>query len=248
MNKKYIAHSFNRAAKKYDKIAIFQQKSGQHLFKLLSIIPGKTILDAGCGTGYFSYQWKLIGKKVIALDISSSMLKVAKKKGAANTYIQADMEMLPLKNESVDLCFSHLSIQWCDNLHHTLSELYRITKRGGVIAFSTLLEGSLNELKECWRKIDNNSHINSFMNIQDIKAICNIWKYKFEQQCWLTIYPSLITLLKSLKDIGATYLKKGRTHGLMTKNKLNKLALYYPHIGHQFPLTYQLLFGILYRE
>ncbi|MGP1957166.1 MAG: methyltransferase domain-containing protein [Arsenophonus sp. ER-QC15-MAG3] len=96
------------AAKNYDNNALFQQQSGQYLFDSLYSISSNIVLDAGCGTGYFSEKWKSVGKKVIALDLSSSMLIIAKQKQTANSYIQADMEFLPLANESVDICFSHL--------------------------------------------------------------------------------------------------------------------------------------------
>ncbi len=249
MDKQAIAHAFGRAAKNYDNIALFQQESGQYLFDCLSRTPGNIILDAGCGTGYFSKQWQLIGKEVIALDLSASMLEIAQQKQTARIYIQSDMDCLPLGDESIDLCFSNLSIQWCNNLYTPLSELYRITKKGGVIAFSTLIDGSLQELRECWKKIDNNRHINSFMTFEQIKRICNKWTYTLEQRSSYLTYSSFPSLLQSLKGIGATYLTNGRQQkGLMTKNHLAKLLNYYPNINKKFPLTYQLVYGMLYRE
>ncbi|WGO82629.1 malonyl-ACP O-methyltransferase BioC [Arsenophonus apicola] len=249
INKQAIAHAFGRAAKNYDNIALFQQQSGQHLFDCLSAMPGNTILDAGCGTGYFSKQWHLAGKQVIALDLSASMLAIAQQKQAAKSYVQADMECLPLAEESVDLCFSHLAIQWCSNLYTPLSELYRITKKGGVVAFSTLVDGSLHELQRCWQKVDNNRHINSFMTFAQIKQTCHGWPHSLEQRSWHVIYPSFACLLQSIKGIGATYLTDGRQQqGLMTKNQLAKLLDHYPHVDEQFPLTYQLVYGMLYRE
>uniref|UniRef100_A0AAT9G4S1 Malonyl-[acyl-carrier protein] O-methyltransferase n=1 Tax=Candidatus Aschnera chinzeii TaxID=1485666 RepID=A0AAT9G4S1_9ENTR len=250
INKRVIAKSFGRAAKNYDKIAFFQQKSGKILFDSVSTIQSSDIiLDAGCGTGYFSKQWKLIGKKVIALDLSLSMLYVAKEKKTAMSYIHADIELLPLKDETIDLCFSHLAIQWCENLYTALSELYRITKKGGIVAFSTILDGSLEELKQCLHKIDEYHHVNSFLTFKEIQSICNNWSCNFKQQTWHLIYPTFHKLLQSLKGIGATYLWNNRKHyGLMTKNYLNKLINNYPCINDEFPLTYKLVFGILYRE
>ncbi|AMA64857.1 Malonyl-[acyl-carrier protein] O-methyltransferase [Candidatus Arsenophonus lipoptenae] len=247
--KQAIAHAFGRAAKNYDNIALFQQQSGQYLFNCLSSIPSNIILDVGCGTGYFSDQWRLTGKQVIALDLSAAMLAIAQQKKVAKIYIQADMEYLPIADESIDLCFSHLAIQWCSNLYTPLSELYRITKKGGVIGFSTLIDGSLKELQQCWKKIDNNKHINSFMTFQQIKQTCHSWKYSLKKQSWLLTYPSFICLLRSIKGVGATYLINGRQQqGLMTKNQLEKLIDYYPHSNKQFPLTYNLVYGMLYRE
>ncbi|MGP1930082.1 MAG: malonyl-ACP O-methyltransferase BioC, partial [Arsenophonus sp. ET-DL12-MAG3] len=63
------------------------------------------------------------------------------------------------------------------------------------------------------------------------------------------IYSSFSSLMQSLKGIGATYLIDGRQYqGLMTKNHLDKLINYYPYINEKFPLTYQLVYGMLYRE
>lgn len=42
------------------------------------------ILDAGCGTGYFSDVFQQQGAEVTALDLSSGMLEVARKKAALN--------------------------------------------------------------------------------------------------------------------------------------------------------------------
>ncbi|WP_238149224.1 methyltransferase domain-containing protein [Arsenophonus endosymbiont of Aleurodicus floccissimus] len=58
----------------------------------------------------------------MALDLSASDVSIAQQKQAAMSYIQADIEKLLLADESVDLCFSHLAIQWCSNLSIPLNE------------------------------------------------------------------------------------------------------------------------------
>lgn len=250
INKKNIANAFGRAAKNYDKIAKFQQETGNYLFNiLLPFINGDIVLDAGCGTGYFSKKWKSIGKKVIALDLSLLMLINAQKKETAIGYIEGDIECLPIKDKSVDFCFSNLAIQWCGSIYKALSELYRITKKGGVVGFSTLADGSLKELKECCEKIDDRQHINSFLTFQEIKKKCMNWKCLLKKKSWNLNYCSIHSLLYSLKGVGATNLLTGRKHGLMTKNYIKKLIDNYPNRkGHIFPLTYQVIFGILYRN
>lgn len=250
INKKKIANTFDRAANNYDKIAKFQQQTGNYLFNiLLPFIKGEIVLDAGCGTGYFSKKWKLMGKKVIALDLSLLMLTNAKKKNTATSYIKGDIENLPIKDNSVDFCFSNLAIQWCNNTHKALSELYRITKKGGVIAFSTLADGSLKELKECCKKIDNKPHVNSFLTFKEIKKKCHHWRCFLKKKSWRLNYYSIYLLLQSLKGAGATYLLNRKKHGLMTKNFINKIIDNYPiKEENKFPLTYQVIFGILYRD
>lgn len=45
---------------------------------------GDRVLDAGCGTGYFSQKWRQQGRFVIALDLSHAMLQVARQQQRAN--------------------------------------------------------------------------------------------------------------------------------------------------------------------
>lgn len=250
INKKKIANTFGRAANNYDKIAKFQREIGNYLFNiLLPLVKGEIVLDAGCGTGYFSKKWKLIGKKVIALDLSLLMLINAKNKGTATSYIEGDIENLPIKDNSVDFCFSNLAIQWCNNIYIALKELYRITKKGGIIAFSTLADGSLKELKECYKKIDHKQHVNSFLTFKEIQKKCIHWRCALRKKSWHLNYYSINSLLQSLKGVGATYLFNRKKHGLMTKNFIKKIIDNYPvKEEKKFPLTYQVIFGILYRD
>ncbi|KIE64259.1 malonyl-ACP O-methyltransferase BioC [Candidatus Riesia pediculischaeffi] len=248
-NKNAIAFSFGRAAKYYDDFAILQRKIGTRLFRKCSdSFEQKIILDAGCGTGFFSKKWKLIGKRVIALDISQEMLKVAKVGNSASCYMQADIESIPLKSNSVDLCFSNLVLQWCRNIHIPLSQMYRVTKYGGLVVFTTLADGSLKELRQCWEKVNNLSHFNSFLTYEEVEIACKIWLNKLEQISWYFLYPSFQSLLNSIKGIGASYLYKRKKKGLMTQKYLEKLVRNYPNVDNMFPLTYKIIFGTLYRE
>ncbi|ARC54430.1 malonyl-ACP O-methyltransferase BioC [Candidatus Riesia pediculicola] len=247
-NKNAIAFSFGKAARYYDNFSIFQKQIGKKLFKRFSSNVGNIVLDAGCGTGFFSKQWKLIGKNVIALDLSESMLHVAEEGQSASYYVQADIESIPLKNKSVDLCFSNLVIQWCKNIFIPLNQMYRVTKCGGLVVFTTLADGSLKELKQCWERVNQSSHFNSFLTFDEIKIACKIWSNSLEQKSCCFLYPSFQVLLRSIKGTGATYLYNEKKRGLMTKKYLERLINNYPNVNNMFPLTYKVIFGALYRE
>jgi len=110
--KQKIASAFGRAAKRYDSIAHYQQNCGHQLLSLLAStlsnhhnFRAKKIMDAGCGTGFFSRVMSESGAEVMALDLSSSMLEVARSKGAATDYICADMESYLLRMKLLILCF-----------------------------------------------------------------------------------------------------------------------------------------------
>ncbi|MGV2470181.1 malonyl-ACP O-methyltransferase BioC, partial [Bacillus subtilis] len=61
-------------------------------------------------------------------------------------------------------------------------------------------------------------------------------------------FSNLIELLNSVKGIGATHLTAGRQSGLMTRQRLQQLISVYPDTDQGLPLTYQTVFGIIYRD
>ena len=54
--------------------------------------------------------------------------------------------------------------------------------------------------------------------------------------------------MKSLKGIGATWLHEGRTPGLLSRTRLAALAAHYPQEQGSYPLSYQLVYGVIYRD
>src|SRR5476649_2491358 len=161
--KQRIARTFGRAAANYDRHAGLQRTSGQRLMTLVGPRTGWTVLDAGCGTGWFSRSWRAQHNRIVALDLSPTMLVQARANDSADAYLAGDIEHLPLGEASVDLCFSNLAVQWCDDLPRALAEFYRVTRPGGIIAVSTLADGSLSELRQAWSYVDRGVHLNRFL-------------------------------------------------------------------------------------
>lgn len=250
--KQKIASAFGKAAKRYDSIAYYQQNSGHQLLDLLASaqvnLCGKKVIDVGCGTGFFSQILTAKGAEVTALDLSSGMLDVARQKNAAEQYICADMEALPFADQTFDIIFSNLGIQWCSDLSLTLTELHRVTKSGGVMVFTTLAKGSLSELSQAWTALDGYSHVNEFLSFEQITASCQPWKHQLRLQPDKLHFSDLARLLNSLKGIGATHLTAGRQGGLMTRQRLQQLECAYPVSDNGLELTYQTVFGIIYRD
>lgn len=138
VNKQAVASAFSRAAGSYDAAAALQRDVGERLLGMGSAHPGERLLDAGCGTGYFSRLWRERGKQVTALDLAPGMLDVARQRQAAHHYLLGDIERVPLPDAAMDICFSSTVVQWCSDLPAALAELYRVTRPGGAILFSTL--------------------------------------------------------------------------------------------------------------
>lgn len=85
----------------------------------------KIVLDAGCGSGRWSYALLKLGAKVIGVDISRGGVEVTNENlGKFKNFavIQADIMDLPFKNNSFDFIFS-----W-GVLHHTPKTFFAFKK------------------------------------------------------------------------------------------------------------------------
>ncbi|MGL4858452.1 MAG: malonyl-ACP O-methyltransferase BioC [Enterobacteriaceae bacterium] len=247
LNKESIAHAFGRAAGSYDQVAQIQRASGHGLLQRLpDSLPGFCqVLDAGCGTGYFSRLLSQRGYKVNALDISSGMLQQAQSQHSAARYICADIEALPLADHCMDLCFSNLALQWCSDFSRALAELYRVTRPGGWIAFTTLVEGSLSELVQAWRQIDGYAHINRFPTYAHLLRLCQPYGASLQQQRLQQPYDTIIDLKKALQRVGSTQLQRKPHGGLLSRQKLARLERAYPKQQGKLFLSYQVVYGVI---
>ncbi|PLK58408.1 malonyl-[acyl-carrier protein] O-methyltransferase BioC [Candidatus Palibaumannia cicadellinicola] len=243
-----IARSFSRAAPHYDRYAAFQRDCGERLRDLIGPRHGKLFLDAGCGTGWFSRCWQRDGNCVIALDLSFAMLASAQQQNSADAYILGDIEQLPLAAAAVECVFSNLAVQWCEDLPQVLAQFYRVLRPGGVLAVSTLAQGSLNELEQAWKQVDDGMHINDFLPQLDIAAAFDAYNHQIVMEQITLHYSQLIDLLREIKGVGASYLHRGRPSGMISRTRFRELEEAWPKHSLGLPLSYQLVYGVLYRD
>ena len=254
VDKSAVAEAFGKAAETYDSHAAFQREVGTRLLELLpNDIKGKTVLDLGCGTGYFAALLRERGANVICCDLSQQMLDKAKERCGLEKmqYQLGDAESLPLASQSVDLVFSSLALQWCDDLSQPLREMRRVLKPSGGIYFSTLLDGSLSELREAWSVIDKYQHVNDFCSIDKIKIALAQSGSDCHQLDLPTItvwYDSAFSLMRDLKGIGASYVH-GRSQGLTSRSMLQNVEQAYQKFRNYkglVPATYQVCLGVIH--
>jgi malonyl-CoA O-methyltransferase len=248
VNKQAVAEAFNRAAGSYQQVADLQRLVGERLLThcTLPIPRGSKVLDAGCGTGHFSRHWQQQGYQVLALDIAPGMLALAREQHCASEYLLGDIEQLPLGQSSVDLCFSNLALQWCTSLSAALQQLVRVTRPGGMVLFSTLVEGSLSQLAQTWLKVDGRRHVNTFLSPEKIAYACAPYRHQVQFASQSMAFDDMPSLLRSLKGIGATHLHEGRVGGLGGRGRLAQLDALYPRSAGQLLLDYQLAYGVIY--
>ncbi len=252
-NKVAIADAFGRAASTYDKHAAFQRDVGQRLLAMMpDDLSGKVVLDLGCGTGYFSNELLKRGAQVVCVDISAKMLEQAKARCGENniSYQLGDAERLPFSDDQFDLVFSSLALQWCEDLSVPLKEIKRVAKRFGKAYLSTLLDGSLYELKQAWARIDSYQHVNDFISSNQVKIAlaqseCHLHQLDLAP---ITVwYKTAFALMRDLKGIGATHIS-GRSNGLTSRSALLRVEREYQIYRNQqglLPATYQVCLGVI---
>ncbi|MCC3700966.1 malonyl-ACP O-methyltransferase BioC [Rouxiella badensis] len=251
VNKKAVADAFSRAAHSYEGAAELQRQSGDTLMAMAALQDatlGEKVLDAGCGTGYFSRRWRELNKNVTALDLSEGMLARARELNSADVYLPGDIERLPLADNSVDITFSNLAVQWCNALPRALEEMVRVTRPGGIVLFSTLAENSLLELSQAWMKVDGRPHVNKFLTPDKIAEACAPYTHHVEFSQHTSLFPDVMSLMRSLKGIGATHIKGGRLGGLGGRERLALLDNHYVRRDGMLPLTYRLVYGLIQCE
>lgn len=121
VNKQAVAAAFGRAASGYTQHDELQRRCADLLLRQLARRDFAQVLDAGCGPGSMSRYWREAGSVVTALDLSAGMLAQAQRNDAAQHYLLGDIEALPLPDACVDLAWSNLAVQWCDDLRRQLA-------------------------------------------------------------------------------------------------------------------------------
>ncbi len=256
LNKRDIADSFSRAAASYDSVADLQRQVGDALLAMLppALKPARS-LDLGSGTGYFSARLaSRFGGQTVALDLAPGMLMYARhKRPVANLqWVCGDAERLPLATASQSLVFSSLALQWCDGLERAMKEVARVLEPGGVFALATLLPGTLVELEQAWRGVDEHVHVNRFLPLADVEqavAASGLKPVAVEQRRWVMHYRDTPAMLHSLKALGAHNVNAGRPRGLAGRRTLNALGECYERFRVQqgLPASYQVYLAVFQR-
>ena len=246
-----VAKSFSKAAESYDQSARLQQWVAGQLIEKIEPCDG-VLLDAGCGTAYWTTQLVDKAESVVALDIADGMLRYGKKRyDNIDYWLDADLESLPLDDCSMTTIFSSLSVQWCNDMHKFLFEWHRVLKPGGRAYIATLGPKTLFELRESWEKVDSYKHVNDFLPSDKICEQVSHSPFYLKQlkvEHKVIRYDALMDLMKDLKNIGAQTVMNGGVKSLMGKSRFQKAQEAYEvhrdHVG-LLPATYEVIFLVL---
>jgi ubiquinone/menaquinone biosynthesis C-methylase UbiE len=117
------------------------------LFVDFDALEYEDVLDVGCGSGIATQLLAEAGANVTAVDLTSWAVETTRRRLAAfglqAEVRQEDAERLPFADESFDLVFSWGVIHHSSDMDRALSELVRVTRRGGSIVLMVYHRRSL---------------------------------------------------------------------------------------------------------
>ena len=267
LDKQRVRQSFDAAADHYDDVAVLQREIGNRILERLEIIrlAPDTILDIGAGTGVFTHALGKRYKKsrVIAYDIAPRMLQRARNRNGRinallnkwnnkHSFLCGDAEHLPLADQSIDLIFSNVALQWCTDLEHTFAEFRRVLKPGGLLMFSTFGPDTLKELRDSWRAADSqteqNIHVHDFIDMHDVGDAmlrAGMADPVMDMETFTLTYADAYQLMRELKTLGAHNVASQRRHSLTGKIRVKNMTAAYEQfrIDGMLPATYEVVYG-----
>ena len=115
---------------------IYQRHWNKRLCDLAELQSGDRVLDFGCGTGVMLPELVRRGCRAVGLDISTAMLSSGRDKAPDAKRICGDGGRLPFAYGTFDAVLCRGSIHHLPDLPVALTEIHRVLKPGGRMAFS----------------------------------------------------------------------------------------------------------------
>ena len=119
-------------------------------FEIIGLKPGMKVLDAGCGTGAVARKMaaKVSPGEVYGVDIDPLFISEAKKlainEGIKNIEFElGDVNDLKQFDGTFDVSYCRLVLMHVKNPMKTVTELKRVTKKGGIVAVSDNDDGGM---------------------------------------------------------------------------------------------------------
>jgi malonyl-CoA O-methyltransferase len=232
-----VRASFDRASGGYDHAAALQARVRAELIERLALfkLTPRVALDLGSGTGGGAQAMRGAYRRalVVALDSAAGMLREARRRSTLFrrfARIQADAARLPLATASVDLVFSSLMLQWCDDLAAPLAEVRRVLAPGGLFVLSSFGPDTLHELRAAWACVDGDSHVNRFLDLHDVGDAlmrAGFAEPVLDVERVVLTYPDTTALMRDLKAIGAHNATRGRPRGLTGRAHMQRMQAAY---------------------
>ena len=235
---RHVRRAFSRAAASYDAAARLQHEVESRLLESLDYlddrVPG-VVLDLGCGparaAALMRERWPRA--RVIAMDLALPMLQQARQRNRWGlralpgvqrplARINADARALPLADNSVDVLFCNLCLQWVDDLASVFAGFRRVLKPDGLLLCSSFGPDTLHELHDAFARTDKLPHVSSFATIAqfgDALMHAGFRNPVLDRDVFRETHDDLPSLMRTLRAMGATNALSGRRHTLTGKSR-----------------------------
>ena len=251
LDKILIKRSFAKAAASYEANSEVQRDVCR---ALAGVIEGGAaanegvarVLDIGCGTGALLSSAGALwpSAALFGCDIAAPMLAEANSRTGLNdggrrrpSLLTADFDALPYMEASFDVCVSSLVYQWAPSPQVAFAEAARVLRPGGLLYFSTLGPDTLWELRASYAKA---ARMNGFGytaaefhpykdegTLTGALGAAGFESIRIETKPLKMVYADMWTLLKRLKNIGASARSAGGTDTLAKGALLKRAARAY---------------------
>ncbi|MGE0399100.1 MAG: class I SAM-dependent methyltransferase [Kofleriaceae bacterium] len=149
-----------------DEIApVWGTRFGKMLLRNLAVPDRGQVLDVSCGTGYPTIEILRRmneGSRLIAIDASSAMLDVARRKvadlgplGKKGVFFRTESPVpkLSFADDVYDLLVCNLGLDEMPSLEVALRDFARVTKKGGEVRCTLPLAGTFQEFHDLYREV-----------------------------------------------------------------------------------------------
>ena len=254
-DRRQIRRAFSRAARSYAGVSDLQQTVQAELLDALEYwqqragekVSPQRVVDLGCGPGdaAAAMQRRWPRAQVLAIDLSLPMLQAGAQQRDWHPLrrrvqrLCADAGALPLADDSVDILFSNLCLQWIEDLPAALAGFRRVLRPGGLLLVSSFGPDTLHELRSAFASVDAVPHVSAFADIAqwgDALMAAGFRDPVLDRDSVVRHYPDLATLMRTLRAMGATNALQGRRHSLTGKSRMQRAAVAYAAASGDGPL------------
>lgn len=222
----------------------------------------EVVLDLGCGSGHIGPH--LIKENVgclIQCDMSEEMVRNSK--GAPESElptlrVHADEELVPFKDQSIDLIVSSLAGHWINDLPGWFKRCHNVLRPDGAMIGAVLAGNTVYQLRVALQLAENERlggmgiHVSPFVEPQDIGGLMNKAGFDMVTLDFDEIeicYPHMFALLYDLQLMGESNATLRRTPSLRRDVLIAADAIYKEMYGFddKYPAAFQFISYIGWR-
>ncbi len=249
-HKSRVARSFAAASPGYEDAAGFQRLVASRLAGMIArsaLPPRPRVLEIGCGTGFLtrSLSGRLPGARWLVTDLAPPMVARCRENipdGAAFAAMDGER---PAVRGPFDLICASLVLPWFEDPAGSIRDLGRRLRPGGLLAFSTLSEGTFREWLDAYKAFGLSPASPAFPSVPEL---AEWWRgsgavESLEEIETPLAYPSAHAFASHLKAIGAQTPAPG-SPALPNTDLLKVLR----RLPDPVTITYRVAYGLFRKE